>query len=343
MGFIKRAFGGRKGPVPPQLPAQPTPQEVDDIIDEISGVQSVTVTLPNGRKQRVIKRIRQTPEEEAMFKRANEIIARSVDNIQRLYQYDPTSVVNYQPFIETFSNINQERMNDLAQIGDFADIANKVNAFKTMSRGLADREFDIRSRMNDEMLAKRGLQDSTIAAENKAAMARERALFEQQAAHQAEAYGDDLMRRQLDRESGLYDIREAGRTGRLDQAQAAYTLERQKKEEEERNRQNLLNENQAMIATAQASRGDPQASVLGLNLNNSAQNAAHNQNVVMNQRYNNEINRLGRQHQMDVDAFSRRPARFGRALLNTGLQAAGTYFGGPIGGAIGSAAGSGIG
>lgn len=340
MGFLKK----KSAPPPaPQLPPQPTQQEVLDVIDEIAGTQTVTVVGADGKKRRVTQRIPRTPQEEAMLKQADELMAQAVDNIQKLYRYDPASIVNYQPFINTFAQINDERIADLAQIGNFGDLAQKVNDFKNMSKELVNREFDTRSRMNDEMLARRGLQNSTYAAETKAFMARDKALARQQAAIEAERYGDDLMRSRLDAQNQLYDTRERGRLARLEQAQTGYSLERQKYEDEERARQNAIAENEAMLGIGRNMRGDElQRSQLALQYGTNAQNAAYNQNVIQNQRYNNEINRLGRQYEMDMERFNQTPRSFGRQLAGLGVEATGRMLG-KAGSQVGSSLGASLG
>ena len=122
-----KLFRGRRPPEAPQMPAQQAAPELMDIVDELSGVQTITVTGPDGKKRRVTQRLPLTPQEEQTLNQAKNLMNTAVNNIQRLYKYDPASVANYQPFIQAFSNINQERMRDLSQIGDFKDIAEKVH------------------------------------------------------------------------------------------------------------------------------------------------------------------------------------------------------------------------
>jgi hypothetical protein len=324
------SFKSRKPPAVPQIPVQPAPAEVMDIIDEIAGTQTITVNLGNGKKQRVTKRLPRTKEEDEVLKRADELMAQAVSNIQQLYRFDPASVADYQPFIQTFSQINEERMADLGKIGNFEGIADKVASFKQMNKELSERAFDVQAHMNDEILAKRGLSNSTMAAEMKAATATERALMRQRVAADAERYGDDLMNRQLDREGRAYDIQEAGRQGRLQAAQTGYSLERQKQDDEERARQNAIAQNEAILGIGRGLKGDElQKSQLALAYGTQAQNAAFQQNTIQNNRYANEVTRLGRQHQMEMDRFRETPATFGQQLVQLGGslagQAAGTY------------------
>src|SRR5690349_3290619 len=138
-----------KSPTAPSLPPQPPAPELMDIIDEISGVQTITVTGPDGKKRRVTQRLPLTPQEKQILSQAEGLISQAVTNIQTLYSYDPSTVVNYQPFIQTFSNINTERMNDLAQIGNFKDIAEKVEQFRRINRDIAMTRFDENQRMTE--------------------------------------------------------------------------------------------------------------------------------------------------------------------------------------------------
>ena len=320
------SFKSRKPPEAPQLPQQPTPVEMMDIIDELSGTQTVTVVGPNGRKKRVTQRLPLTPQEQQILSQADNLLAKALNNIETLYKYDPTAVVNYQPFIQTFSDINAERAADLAQVGNFGDIANKVEAFRAINTDLMNREFDKQERMQEEVLAKRGLQRSTMAAEQRAAMASERALATQQADIAANIYGEDLMQRQLNRENALYDTREKGRLARLQQAELGYNLERQKLADAEQLRQQALAENQGWIGTAQGIKAAEQdrakLALLGNQLTLGTYQAQAND---QNQRFNNEMNRVQNQYGMNLAQFNSKPASFGEQLRNTGIGLGGMY------------------
>ena len=328
-----KLFRGRRPPEAPQMPAQQAAPELMDIVDELSGVQTITVTGPDGKKRRVTQRLPLTPQEEQTLNQAKNLMNTAVNNIQRLYKYDPASVANYQPFIQAFSNINQERMRDLSQIGDFKDIAEKVQQFKTMSQNIAMESFDNQQRMTEENLARRGLQRSTEAAENRAAMAKQKALLEQEVNVASENYGEDLQNRRLDREARTYNIREQVRNARLQEAEAGYNLERQRVEDLENLRQNAINENVNMMGVGQSIAGqDTQRAQLGLEGNRSAISMFGAQAANQNQRYANDVARMQGQHAMNMQQFKSTPARFGQQLRDLGLAAAGSYLGGGFGG-----------
>ena len=224
-------------------------------------------------------------------------------------------------------------MHDLSQIGDFKDIAEKVQQFKTMSKNIAMESFDNQQRMTEENLARRGLQRSTEATENRAAMAKQKALLEQEVNVASENYGEDLQNRRLDREARAYGIREEGRNARLQEAEAGYNLERQRVEDLENLRQNAINENVNMMGVGQSITGqDAQRSQLGLEGNRNAISMFGAQAANQNQRYANDIARRQGQHAMNMQQFKSTPARFGQQLRDLGLAAAGSYLGGGFGG-----------
>jgi hypothetical protein len=330
------SFKRRMPPQQPTLPTQPSPPELMDMIDEISGVQSVTVTGPDGRRRRITQRLPLTPQEQQTLNQAETLINQAVTNISTLYRYDPTAVANYQPFIQAFSDINNERMQDLAQIGNFKDIAEKVEQFKNISRDLSMREFDNKQRMSEENLARRGLQRSTQASEERAAMARERGLLEQQLEANATNYGEDLTARQLQREENLFSLREQGRQGRLQQAGTGYELERQRLADIESTRQNAINENMNMLDVGRVASGREERARFGLAGNQTALNMFNSQAANQNQRFGNEIARIQGQYNMDSDRFSRTPASFGRQLADVGIALGGRAAGMAIGNAMGN-------
>jgi len=324
-----KLFRGRSTPQAPQLPPQPPAPELMDFLDEISGVQTITTTGPDGKKRRVTQRLPMTPQEQQILDQAQRLITQSVGNIERLYQHDPASVVNYQPFIQAFTSINNERLRDLAQIGNFKDIAEKVEQFRTINKNLSMREFESKRRASEEILARRGISKSTEASEYRAAMAREQALLGQQLDVNAENYGEDLAARRLGRETGVYNLREAGRQGRLQEAELAYNMERQKEQDIKDIRQDAINENLGLMELGQNIQGKGQKSELALHGNNAALGVFNSQAQNQNQRYANDIARVTNQYGLDMQQHNATPARFGQKLMDLGLatagQAAGAY------------------
>ncbi len=338
------SFKRRMPPAAPELPQQQAAPELMDIIDEMSGFQTITVTGADGRKRRVTQRLPLTKQEQETLTQAENLINTAVTNIGRLYQYDPSSVVDYQPFIQAFSSINEERMRDLSQIGNFKDIAERVEQFRVMSRDMTMREFDNKQRMAEENLSHRGLGKSTEATEYRAAMARERALLGQQSDINAQNYGEDLQSRQLDREARTFGFREEGRNARLQEAEAKYNLEQQRVADLEGLRRNAIDENSNMLAVGQGITGaNNQRAQLALGANQNAISLFNAQAHNQNQRYASDVSRVQNQHAINTQRFRDTPASFGQRIGDLGLSlagnAAGAYAGGAIAGIGGQAAG----
>ena len=53
----------------PNLEKPPSVQDLEDVIDEISGTEAITVKGADGKKRRVVRRLPRTREEEALFQK----------------------------------------------------------------------------------------------------------------------------------------------------------------------------------------------------------------------------------------------------------------------------------
>lgn len=320
----------RRPPEAPYIPPQPPAPELMDIIDKLAGIETITVTGADGKKRRITQKLPLTPQEQQINDQAENLLNQAITNIQTLYNYNPASVVNYKPFIEAFSGINKERMQDLSTIGNFKEIAEQVEQFKKLNTDLTMREFDIAERKTEENLARRGASDSTEAIATRAAMARERSLLAQQTNITSQNYGQDLKNRQLQTEGNLYGLREEGRRARLEEADAGYALERQKQDDLERIRQNSINENMSMMDVASGLKGnDLEKSRIGLATANHALSTFGVQASNQNQRDANNIARASANYNNQLGQFRNTPRSFGGKILDTavaaGGQAAGAY------------------
>lgn len=317
-------FGGDDFPDPPHLPEPPAPQELMDVIDEIAGAEAVTVTGADGKKRRVVRRLPRTKEEEVLFKKGQDLMGNALKNITQLYQYDPSLVVDFAPIIQTFADINTEQAQDLAKIGDFGNIEESIHAFKTMQKDLLDREYAKAQDAADESFIRRGYgRNSTGAAETRAALAGNYVQAQQKTEVDAQNYGEDLAAKRLNRNTGVFNLKEAGRQNRLNAARLEYELENKKKADLEQLRQNAINENQNQLQIGANLVGND----LNKALNNRANQDAINQMQVGNNaqmaHYNANVDRLVKQHQMDVQANQNKPQSFGDFALNFGGKALG--------------------
>jgi hypothetical protein len=324
-------FGNDDPPQAPQLSAPPPPPEIMDVIDEITGVQSVVTTNAQGRKQRVTSRLPRTPEEEQRFKMGERLIATSMQNISELYKYDPRSTVDYAPIIETFANINQETAQALGQIADIGNINQEVENFKRINGALLEEKFANENRRNESNLAHSGLGKSTYAAEARAAIARNQNLARQQGELQASVYGEDLASKRLERNKQAFGLQQMGRENRLKESETAYALAKDFESDVERRRLLAIEENKGLLEIG--------SSVTGQDLNKAMNNKTAELSLdtfnaqagdSMN-RYNADVNRQVANHRMAMDSYNSKPPSFAESMVGVGARLGGAYIGGRLG------------
>jgi hypothetical protein len=240
-------FGNDSPERPPQLALKPDKEEIMDVFDEVNGVQSVIVTGPDGKKRRINSRMPRTPEEEQRFKMAEDLISTSMQNIIQLYKYNPQSVVDYAPLIETFANLDRKRIESLSRITNLGNIAEEVNTFKQMQSSLIDEQFKIRERDNEEHLAHSGRGSGTYAAESRAAMARAHGLARMEGDARASAYGEDLASKRLARNKDVFALDEMGRQGELETARNKYAFAKGHEADMEKRRLQAIEEQKGLM------------------------------------------------------------------------------------------------
>lgn len=328
-------LGNDSPPSAPQLAAPPPPPEIMDIIDEITGTQSIIVTGADGKKRRVNSRLPRTPEEEQRFKAAEELIGSSIQNIKQLYQYNPQSMIDFAPIVETFANINRERMQALGQIANIGNIEQDVADFKQMQSSLIDEQFQIKNRSNEERLAHSGRGSGTYAAESRAAMARNEALARQQGDIQGSIYGEDLASRRLSRNKEAFNLGEMGRQGQLQSAQGQYALAKEHEADMERRRLMAIEENKGLLSIGSGITGQDLSKALS-NTNAATSLATFNAQAgdSMN-RYNADVNRQMANYNMAMQEYQNQPPSFGEMAMGM----AGTVGGAMLTGHPGSMAG----
>lgn len=310
------SFSRRKPPAPPPAsPPPPTPEEVLDVIDEISGTKTITVQRPDGKKERRTMRLPRTPEQEAYYTRAASLMNTALERLQSLYEQNPRDAVNYQPFIDTFANLNAERQADLAQIGLFPRLPEMVSNYKAMATDLVNREFDRANRMNEERLARTGLATSSIAADARAALEGERIRGLRESEIMGERYGSELANSQLAREREIFGLREQGREGRLREAATAYQLEQDKRAELEASRQRAIAENQGLLQQGRLAQDEQRAlSSTALQAENMAQSAAANRAAQSLRAHESLVAQRDGEWRRAIEHFRATPATFGQSL-----------------------------
>lgn len=321
-------FGDDSPPPATQIAAPPPLPEIMDIIDEVSGVQSVIVTGPDGKKRRVTSRLPRTPEEEQKYKVAEEMISTSIKNLKDLYRYDPQSMVDFAPLVQTFANISNERMQALGQIANIGNIQQDVQDFKQMQSAMLDEEFRIKNRELNQNLAQMGRGGGTYAAEARAASAKNEGLARQQGDIQASVYGEDLASRRLRRNAEAFNLQEMGRQGQLESAQGQYALAKEHEADMERRRQMAIQENKGMLGIGSGMAGqDLERALQNRSVEQSLQTYGAESVASMN-RYNADVARQKANYDMAMSEYKAQPPTFGEVALNLGAQGGMAYLSG---------------
>jgi hypothetical protein len=332
MGLFRKLFGRSKPPSPPQLPAPPKPEEILDVIDELTGTEAVTVTGADGKKRRVIRRLPRTREEEALFKKGQDILQSSLSTITTLYQYDPASVIDFAPIIETFATLNRERTESLAQIADLGNIEQEVANFRQIQSDLLQERFLSDRNRLEEDLAHKGLAASTTGREERNLLNRSERLAQSQADLSALQFGESLADQRLSRNRDVFALQEADRANRLEASQLEYDLALQRKADLEQMRQNAIAEQQNQFALASNLLGNDLNKTLNSRANTDALSQMQIANAAQMNNYNANVNRFTQQHQMAMEAYKHKPMRFGDFAMKLGGLGAGTFASHAMGG-----------
>lgn len=319
---------GNDAPSAPQIGAPPPLQEMMDMLDEITGTQSVIVTGADGKKRRVNSRLPRSPEEEKRFTLAEKLISGTMQNMMKLYKYDPKSMIDYAPLIETFSSIDENRMKNLAEVANIGNIRQDVEQFQAMKNSLIDEEFALETQANEERLAHSGRGSGTYAAESRAAMARARSLARQEGSIQASIYGEDMAARRLGTNKEAFGLQEVGRQGQLESAMGKYDVLKGDESEQEQRRQTAIAEQQNLMGVG--------TGVVDADLNKALQNtnaatAIGEYNAVngaqMN-RFNADVNRQQANYNMAMQEHNAKGPSFMEGLVNTGTRLGAAYLSG---------------
>lgn len=279
-------------------PKPPAPAKIMKVIDEISGIKTVTVKTPAGGKQVITARLPRTPQEDAVLKQGEQMMAKAIGQILTLSKYDPSSLVDFQPIIDTFANINKEQADALQNLSTFRDtlqqqraadqtslmnfgnIQQDVDTFKQLQSTLFNKEMTRQQNMRESDFSTRGIRNSTTADEIRSFDATNRELLRQQMEVNATLYGEDLAQRRLNRNLTTYEANEAKRradlqdelmnyqlgegqrANQLTAAQAKYALEQEKLNTLEGKRRTALNEQMGQFELGARLKGEDLAKAM---------------------------------------------------------------------------------
>jgi len=311
-------FGNDDPPPAPYIPPPPPPPEMLDVIDEVTGTQTVTVTGSDGKKRRVIQKLPRTPEEESLYQEAGRLMDKAIGEMKRLYDYDPSQLVHYAPFVESINALNRERAEDMAELTQFPDFNGYVSEFKEMQRAVIDEGYRQESNILEEALAHKGLSDSTVAREERNLLNRNAILARQRAGVEAQMMGEQMKGADLANRTNAFSLREAGRQGRLNAAATEYDLQKDYATQVGQQRDKAMAHQAHLYDVAAGIRGGDNSKAMATMAPNMALaefNASSNSALNF---YNADVNRTTQQYDMDLAAYKARPPGFGETLLHLG-------------------------
>ncbi len=322
-------------PPAPYIPPVPQPQEILDVIDEVTGTQTITVTGSDGKKRRMIQKLPRSQEEEALYQEAGRLMEKAIGEMKRLYDYDPSQLVHYAPFVEVLNALNNERSEDMAELTKFPDFNGYVQDFKDMQKSIIDEEYKRESNRLEESLAHKGLSDSTTGREERNLLTRHGATARQRAGVEAQLYGEQLKGADLENRTNAFNLREATRQGRLSAAATEYDLQKDYATQLESQRDKALTHQSHLYGVAAGIRGadtNKAMATMAPNMALAEFNATNNNALNY---YNADVNRITKQYAMELDAHKAKPPGFGQNLLHLGGMAGMAMLGAPSSSVLG--------
>lgn len=322
-------MGRSSSPPPaPQIAPPPPPKEMNDFMDNIARVKFVSAVDPTTGKKILVKdEMPRRPEDQRLYDAAHTIINNAVSEFQRLYTYDPSSIVSRAPFINTLNEINQERGAEMQRLMNIPDFTRYVDEFKTLQKTILDDEF---TRSSDELeagLARRGYSDSTAGAEFRALLASNKARAQQQLAVEATQLGQQFRGQYLGQAAQEYGMNEMPRAAREQTAGTEYQAQLQEQADLNQQRQEALNHQQIMLNTGAGIIQNDQNVRMGA-ADSGAQIAlgeVGQANAAQYAAYNAGVNAQMNQHRMDMERYRAQPSSWQQQLLGQTIGTAGQF------------------
>lgn len=311
-----------------RIPDPPSEKEMMNFINYITGSQTVTATGPNGVRQRITTRLPRSAERQKALEMGEDLVVTSIDQLGKLFKYDPQSSISFAPLIDTFADMDNERLGDLAQFANFGDIEARKQQFKEMQKTLIDEQFSMRERANEERLAHSGRGSGTYAAESRAAMARAHGLARMEGDAKAEGYAEDLSAKRLATHKEGFGLREAGRQGTLEATQADYALNKADEQDQETRRQTALQERMGQFNVGSEVRKYDDWLALQDKTHDQALGTYLAENNVQNARYGQQVNAIAANNRAAQEEYASRPPSFGEWAVNTGTRLGAAYLSG---------------
>ena len=333
------SFGSKKPPAVPYYPPVPPKEEVLDVIDTITGTQSITVVGADGKKNRMVSRLPRSQVEQKLYDDAGELMDKAIVEIKRLSNYDPAAVVDFAPFVDVMNNLNTERQADIAQLSKLPDFNQYVDDFKAMGNTIIQDEFKKAENENNAYLANRGYADSSAAIGMRNSLVGEKAKALQQQDVNGNLYGEQLKSADLANRMNTYGFREQGRMGQLQTAQAEHQLKLGQYDQSNAMRQQALQNQYDLFSTGAKIRGDDASKAMATRAPDLANTIFQQSNMDSLNRHNAQISQINSQYQNQLARYNNQGPSFGDTMLQLGGMGAGAAFGGPMGAMMGAQAG----
>ena len=319
-------FGGNDSPPPaPNYPPVPPPEELMDVIDHITGTQTITVLGADGKKKRVIERLPRTPEEQQLYDQAGDLMTRAVTEMQRLNEYDPSALIDFAPFVQVMNDLNTERRHDMEELAHVPDFNRTVQNFKDMNKRILEEEFTRQQNEGQEYLNRRGYGDSTAAIEMRNTLGKNRAQALEESHVRGDLYGEQLKAADLANRQTTYNLREQGRTGQLQRAHLEHQLKLDQKTQLDAARQQALQNQSGLFNVGAGIRGEETNKALASRAPELANTIFQQSNMDSLNRHATQINQINAQYQNQLAHDQATPPSFGDTLLNLGGKAGMMY------------------
>jgi hypothetical protein len=340
------------GPPPPP----PSPTEWRDTFDFLTRTKQITTTGPDGKKRHELHRIPGTPQEEELLDMSRNLMNSAMKNMEQLYKYNPDDLLGYEDLITAFSEIKNDRIQDISQTLGIQDFRQDVDQFRRMKSEMLDRAFDEQRRKLEADLGSRGLENSSIADAKRNALAsaqrRERSLAEVE----NRKFGSELAKEDFAQKRERFELREYGRQQHKDYLGDLYDVQRQDFFDRDQLRRQALQEQSGLFGLGQGVINDdrnlalksqaPQMANNAFNAEASEKQAIHNAQMnAYNANVNAQLNRANTNNNANnanfyghLDMFRNKPQTSRQQLLGIAANMGGMAMG-STGSSFGSAAG----
>lgn len=302
---------GDEPPQRQQIPNPPPEKEMMDFINYLTGTQTVTVTDANGKRQRITTKLPATPEEQKRLDLGKDLLLTSLEDVQKLFKYNPKSTISFAPLINAINNTSQQNLQDIGQFANLNDLNEKRQQFQAMERTIIDEQFAMDKMAQEERLAHSGRGSGTFADESRASLSRAHALARAEGDARASARAEDLVAKRLRTDTDAFGVRAAGRQGLVDAERANYALNKEDERDQEARRIQAINERRGQFDLGSNVLRYEDAKSLQDRTQQDSLNTYLAENNVQNARYGQQVNAINANNRAAMDEHNSRAPSFG--------------------------------